>query len=157
MNLVMRYKKPGLLFLTGLIMSITLACNKDRISDDEKIRNYLFENGIDAQKHESGIYYLILKEGVGGEYPESNSNVKVLYKGYLLDGRVFDQTVTQQSVSFNLQGVIKGWQIGIQLMEKKSKASFFIPSHLGYGSYSPSSSIPRDAVLIFDVELVDFD
>lgn len=146
-------------FFVFLLLTVAMtacSCSKESISDDEKIRNYLAENAIKAERHESGLYYVITQEGLEGEHPSPQSNVTVLYKGYLLDGRVFDQTVTQQPVSFNLQGVIDGWKIGIPLMEKKGKATFFVPSALGYGS-RPPSAIPKNAVLIFDVELINFD
>ena len=134
-------------------MIFTVGCNKDKRSDEEKILDYLAENNIEAIRHESGLYYQITKEGEEGQFPTINSTVSVQYRGYLLDGTVFDQTLNQVPAKFPLANVIEGWQIGIQLIEKGGKAFLIIPSDLAYGSNPPSTAIPKNAVLAFDVEL----
>ncbi len=145
-----------LLILTGLF-AIT-ACSKDDDTakeqakkDEQIIKDYLAENEIDAQRHESGMYYLITKEGTGDQ-PTSTSRVEVFYKGYLTNGNVFDET-TQGSVIFNLQGLIEAWKIGIPLLKEGGSGTFFVPSALGYGS-SAVGSIPANSVLIFEIDLV---
>lgn len=145
----------GLLFLALFIT--TFSCEKDEVDqvaiDQEIIEQYLADNNITAQKHESGIYYVIHAEGTDG-HPSYNSEVVVKYKGFLTDGTVFDQT-NGSSTNFNLPNLIVGWQIGIPLLQKGGKGTFFIPSYLGYGRFPPSG-IPENAVLIFDIELIDF-
>ena len=121
--------------------------------DEEKIEQYLSDNKLTATRHSSGIYYLITTPGSGGS-PTLTSTVTVNYKGYYLDNSVFDQT-TGSPIQFPLSNLIQGWQIAIPLLQKGGKGTFFIPSQLGYGSYPPQG-IPADAVLIFDIELVDF-
>jgi FKBP-type peptidyl-prolyl cis-trans isomerase FkpA len=133
-----------------------LSCSKDHGADDEqKILDYLKANNLEATRHESGVHYLITKEGNEGENPTVQSRVSVGYKGYLLNGNVFDQTIGNEVRTFGLSNVIQGWQIGIPLMTRGSEATLFIPSGLGYGNAS-RSGIPANSVLIFEVKLIDF-
>lgn len=126
--------------------------NVDWVSVDDKIiQDYLKENNIDAVKHASGIYYRITTEG-NGQHPNGTSIVLANYTGYLTDGTVFD---SGESVEFSLSRVIQGWQIGIPLLSKGGSGQLFIPSYLGYGS-RPQTGIPRNSVLIFDVDLINF-
>ena len=141
-----------------IFMIIFSSCSKDEGEtqaeiDDRVIQQYLSDNNIDAVKHESGLYYEITKEG-SGSHPDINSNVTVSYKGYLINGTVFDKTPTGQTISFPLTAVIKGWQIGVPLLKQGGEGLFFIPSELGYGSQG-TGSIPGNSVLIFDIGLAD--
>ena len=151
----MKYLGVFLLFFTLVFTS----CSKDEdqeqaLVDQQLIEGYLSENNLSATRHESGLYYIIEESGSGGN-PSSNANVEVRYKGYFLDGTVFDQTQGTNSITFNLQNLIPGWQIGIPLLEKGGSGTFLLPSELGYGPFPPPG-IPANAVLIFDIDLVDF-
>jgi FKBP-type peptidyl-prolyl cis-trans isomerase FkpA len=133
-----------------------LGCSKDHgAADEQKILDYLKANNLEATRDESGVYYIITKEGNEGEHPTVQSRVTVRYKGYLLNGNVFDQTIGNEVRTFGLFNVIQGWQIGIPLMTRGSEATLFIPSSLGYGD-SSRSGIPANSVLIFEVKLIDF-
>ncbi|MDG3085672.1 FKBP-type peptidyl-prolyl cis-trans isomerase [Vibrio hannami] len=104
---------------------------------------------------ESGLQYLVLKEGTGEVHPGTASTVKVHYHGTLMDGTVFDSSVERgEPISFPLNKVIKGWQEGVQLMVEGQKVRLFIPSNLGYGK-NGTGPIPPGATLIFDVELLE--
>lgn len=118
--------------------------------DDEIITDYLDENNIDAEKHVSGLYYRITQEG-NGQHPNATSYVEVNYKGYLLDGEVFDQGTIERPLSIFIQG----WQIGIPLVSKGGSIQLFVPSYLAYGRQG-SGAIPPNTVLIFDVDLINF-
>ena len=121
--------------------------------DEIKINQYLTENGLTAESSASGLYYTIEEEGIGNAKPTLSDVVEVSYNGYLLDGRVFDGAVT----SFPLSNVIAGWQEGIRLFKKEGKGRLFIPAALAYGDQPPPGSIiPENAVLVFDIELLDF-
>lgn len=101
----------------------------------------------------SGLQYKIITKGKG-VLPNENSEVKVHYTGALVSGKIFDSSVKRgQPISFNLQGVIKGWTEGLQLMPVGSKFRFYIPYELGYGAQA-TSSIPPYSTLVFDVELL---
>ncbi len=149
----MRYLiRLALLFLP--LLALTSCKLEDQAEiDEEKIEQYLADNNLTATRHSSGIYYIISTPGSGGS-PALTSTVTVNYKGYYLDNSVFDQT-TGSPIQFPLNNLIQGWQIAIPLLQKGGKGTFFIPSQLGYGSYPPQG-IPANAVLIFDIELVDF-
>ena len=141
----------------ALVALVFLSCEKKESQaekDDEIIRNYLDENDITAEKHYSGLYYTITRAGSGG-HPNLYSIVDVLYKGKLLNGQIFDQTQGGRSVSFPLSDLIVGWQIGIPMLQKGGKGTFYVPSGLGYGSRE-LGSIPANSVLIFDIELVAY-
>ena len=137
----------------ALSVCIFFACSKSNTeSEDQQIKNYLTKKNWTAQTTPEGLYYIIDSTGTGGN-PTVNSTVSVKYKGYLLDETVFDQNTTGLTISLN--SVIAGWQIGIPKFKKGGKGKLLIPSSLGYGSYG-SGSIPGNAPLVFEIELVSF-
>lgn len=121
--------------------------------DDRKILEYLDANSLTAEKHESGLYYIIEEPG-SEEKPNSSSEVLVNYKGYLLDGSVFDET-TDNAVSFSLTNLINAWRIGIPLIGSGGKITLITPSYLAYGG-SARTGIPANSVLVFEIELKNF-
>jgi FKBP-type peptidyl-prolyl cis-trans isomerase len=102
----------------------------------------------------SGLIYKVVKEGTGA-MPKAEDTVEVHYTGKLLDGTVFDSSVERgQTISFPLNGVIKGWTEGLQLMKEGAKYEFIIPSYLAYGERgTPGGPIGPNATLYFEVEL----
>ncbi|MFA6945739.1 MAG: FKBP-type peptidyl-prolyl cis-trans isomerase [Pedobacter sp.] len=121
--------------------------------DDAIIVKFLADKNITAIKHSSGLYYQIIQPGSGSIVYTANTQVTTNYTGRLLSGVVFDKTTTQP-VSFKLGQVIVGWQLGVPLIQKGGKIRLFIPSGYGYGPQS-SGQIPANAVLDFDIELID--
>ena len=118
---------------------------------------YLSENGINAEKTETGLVYVCTKPGKGSK-PTVNQNVKVHYTGKLLDGTVFDSSVERgEPFEFTLGAhqVIPGWDEGIALMSKGEKGVLYIPYNLAYGERQ-AGPIPPYSNLIFEVELLDF-
>jgi len=93
----------------------------------------------------------VINEPGTGARPISNSNVTVAYKGYFLNGNVFDQS--QSGITIGLNRVIPGWTEGIQLFKEGGSGILLIPSNLGYGDRG-SSSIPGGAALVFDINLI---
>ncbi|MBK9335102.1 MAG: FKBP-type peptidyl-prolyl cis-trans isomerase [Lewinellaceae bacterium] len=138
------------------VLSLVGACKKEDQAkiDRESIQQYLTDNSLSATEHESGIFHIIETPGTGGS-PTLNSTVTVKYKGYYLDGVVFDETTGSNTATFPLRNLIQGWQIAIPLLQKGGKGTFLIPSALGYGSFPPPG-IRTNAVLAFEIELVDF-
>jgi peptidylprolyl isomerase len=103
---------------------------------------------------DSGLQYQVLEKGNGSIHPSAKDTVKVHYHGTLLDGSVFDSSVTRgEPISFGLHQVIKGRTEGLQLMVVGDKFRLFIPSHLAYGNRS-AGSIQPGSTLIFEVELL---
>ncbi|MFT6699149.1 MAG: FKBP-type peptidyl-prolyl cis-trans isomerase FkpA [Porticoccaceae bacterium] len=137
---------------TVLVFEIKLVEIIDYEAKNEAdIIEYIEENDLVANRTNSGLYYVINEEGTGTR-PTSSSNVTVAYKGYFLDGTVFDQS-DANGISFGLDQVIKGWTEGIPLFKEGGEGILLIPSSLGYG-LNGAGSIPRGAVLVFDVNLI---
>jgi FKBP-type peptidyl-prolyl cis-trans isomerase FklB len=102
----------------------------------------------------SGLQYEIITEGTGAK-PLASNKVTCHYHGTLIDGTVFDSSVSRgQPASFPLNAVIKGWTEGLQLMPTGSKWRFFIPPQLGYGDRQAGAQIGPNSTLIFEVELL---
>jgi FKBP-type peptidyl-prolyl cis-trans isomerase FkpA len=103
----------------------------------------------------SGLEYTSLREGTGAT-PGPVDTVRVNYRGTLLNGREFDSSYKRgRPVEFPLTGVIRCWTEGLQLMKVGGKAQLVCPSNLAYGEQGIPGSVPRNAVLIFEVELLD--
>ena len=122
-------------------------------ADGEK---FLAENAKreGVQVTASGLQYEVLEATIG-QKPKATDTVKVHYEGTLIDGTVFDSSYKRgESISFPLNGVIKGWTEGLQLMSVGSKYKFFIPYQLAYGERGAGQQIPPYAALIFTVELL---
>ena len=103
----------------------------------------------DVDTTASGLQYTIVAEGAG-EKIAARDTVWVNYKGYLIDGTVFDQN---DSTQFVANRVIRGWTEGLGLLGEGGKATFYIPAELGYGSRG-NQAIAPNSVLIFDVEVL---
>ena len=117
---------------------------------------FLEENGKKEGVHTTatGLQYVIEKEGTGKQ-PKATDNVTVHYTGRLLDGKVFDSSVSRgEPATFPLNRVIPGWTEGLQLMKEGAKYVFFIPSELAYGAHGAGNEIPPHSTLIFEVELI---
>lgn len=103
----------------------------------------------------SGLQYSVMKEGTGDK-PKATDTVKVHYHGTLLNGTVFDSSVERnEPATFPLDGVIKGWTEGLQLMPVGSKFKFVLPSELAYGEKGAGGDIGPNSVLTFEVELLE--
>lgn len=104
---------------------------------------------------ESGLQYEVLKEG-DGEQPITSDTVVVHYEGSLIDGSIFDSSYERQNpATLPLNGLIKGWQEGLQLMKEGAKYKFFIPADLAYGESGAGERIGPNEALIFEVELLE--
>lgn len=118
--------------------------------------NFLAENAKreGVKVTETGLQYEVLTPALGIK-PTPTDTVICHYEGRLIDGTVFDSSYRRgEPASFPLQGVIRGWTEGLQLMSIGSKFRFFIPFDLAYGAQGAGGSIPPYAALIFDVELI---
>ncbi|TLS69070.1 FKBP-type peptidyl-prolyl cis-trans isomerase [Mariprofundus erugo] len=102
----------------------------------------------------SGLQYEVL-QAADGPKPKESDDVKVHYRGTLLDGTEFDSSYKRgQPITFPLSGVIKGWTEGVQLMNVGSKFRFYIPADLAYGERGAGATIAPNSTLIFEVELL---
>jgi FKBP-type peptidyl-prolyl cis-trans isomerase FkpA len=131
---------------------------KQMEEDGTIIDDHLKENNIAAQITESGLRYVIKQEG-NGVKPEAGSVVTVHYKGTLLDGTPFDSSYDRNepfSFQLGVGQVIQGWDEGIGLLSKGSKATLYVPSSLAYGPSERGGVIKANSILVFEVELIDF-
>lgn len=109
----------------------------------------------DVKTTASGLQYKVIKEGTG-EKPKATDTVSVNYRGTLIDGTEFDSSYKRgQPATFPLNGVIKGWTEGLQLMKTGSKYQLFVPANLAYGERAVSPELGANATLIFEVELLE--
>ena len=101
------------------------------------------------------MQYKVITEG-NGPKPTALSQVKVHYKGTLLDGTVFDSSIDRgEPATFGVTQVISGWVEALQLMPVGSKWKLFIPSDLAYGAQGAGQAIAPHSTLVFEVELLD--
>ncbi|ASS49059.1 MAG: peptidylprolyl isomerase [Candidatus Fluviicola riflensis] len=103
----------------------------------------------------SGLQYEVIEEGTGVK-PSASDTVKVHYHGTLIDGTVFDSSISRGlPATFGVHQVIKGWTEALQLMPVGSKYRLYIPQDLAYGAHPhPGGAIKPFMALIFDVELI---
>ena len=109
-----------------------------------------------AELNSTGLRTEILRQGTGAS-PARGDRVSVLYKGFLLDGTVFDQKLDPESAfTFQLDRgqVIDGWEYGLLMMREGEKRLLIVPYELGCGTRGRSPDIPRMATLVFEVELL---
>ena len=108
-----------------------------------------------AVKTGSGLVYLSLKDG-SGPIPATTDKVKVHYRGTLVDGQEFDSSHKRgQPAEFPLNGVIKCWTEGLQMMKAGGKARLICPPEIAYGERGAGGLIPPNATLVFEVELLE--
>ena len=135
--------------------------------EEKELLKYFAENKLAPTKTASGLYYIITEEGEGAK-AMTNDTVSLNYRGKLIDGTPFDSNIDSlfsHVVPFEFplgaNRVIKGWDEGVALLNKGAKATFYIPSRLGYGAQAmpgnPNNKkgIPANSILIFDVELLN--
>ncbi len=153
--MITRYLSSALFLL--VVACTFSACENEKsysyTDEMEKLKAYMVENNISATATSSGLYYIETQAGTGAK-PAGGNQVKVKYKGYLLNGFVFDESTDGFSFVIGYGSVIQGWEEGIQYMREGGKAKLIVPSFMAYGSRS-TSTIPAYSTLIFDVELID--
>lgn len=163
----MRYPK-SLFVLVFLGIFGAIACLKDNVCkpisavEEEKrmqeflntdsIQRFVAGNDLTVQHDTRGFYYIILAEG-NSQRPNVSNTVKVEYKGYLTDFRVFDQS--REPVHFSLSGLIAGWQMGLPKIGKGGRIMLILPPSLAYGC-KKMNIIEENSVLVFDLTLHDF-
>lgn len=129
--------------------------------DEKQLQEYFKKKGIKATKTASGLYYTIEQQGTGAN-AAAGQTLSVNYTGKLLNGNTFDSNTDpafKHTEPFKLEigkgQVIKGWDEGLMLFNKGTKATLYIPSGLAYGGQDRSPQIPAYSILVFQVEILD--
>jgi len=139
-------------------------------AEPAKLKSYLDASSQKFNKTDSGLYYVITKPGQG-QVAMPNDTVVINYVGKQLDGKVFDTSIKAEGIKAKLSSmdqrpftpirvavgqrkVIAGWDQGLQLLNKGAKATFLIPSKLGYGQMGAGPIAPYTPI-VFDLEVLD--
>jgi FKBP-type peptidyl-prolyl cis-trans isomerase len=125
--------------------------------EKKKSDDYLSKAAKDKSftKTASGLLYSVEKSGNGSK-PKATDKVRVNYEGRLVDGKVFDSSYARGTpAEFTLNQIIPCWSEALQLMKVGSKAKLVCPPDLAYKDRGFPPSIPPQAVLLFDIELLD--
>ncbi len=112
---------------------------------------------LDVQTTSDGLKYVIHEQG-DGDVGEAGKRATVHYYGAFMDGKMFDTSFRMgrpHTFTVGRGEVIRGWDLGIPLLNKGAKASLFIPYTLAYGEAGKPPTIPEKSDLMFYVELVD--
>lgn len=123
------------------------------------IVNHAIDEIIPLQRTNAGLFYRVLDQG-SGQPLEWGDYVTAHYKGYLLNGKVFDSSYRKERpMKFYIGNMIKGWNEGLQLVNEGGRIQLFVPSRLGYGEKGVPDGkdgylIPPDTPLVFEVEVL---
>lgn len=137
--------------LPFIIISCGKYSDKDIKSFDDKIAAYIRKNNLDMTKSDSGLYYKIHEEGEG-EPIKGTAIISAVYKGKLLNGKVFDEQ--KEPMELTLKNLVHGWREIAFYLKPGGKATIILPPQLGYGQQQ-TGEIPENSILIFDLEIVD--
>lgn len=149
---------PVRLLLLLVALASSLQAQRERLPPED--REIVEQRWPEAKRTSTSLRYMVLKEGdKAGPMPQPGMRVKVLYKGMLLDGTVFDQALDPEkpfTPRIGRRELIDGWEQALTRMHKGEKWLLIVPYELGYGSKGNPPKIPRQATLVFEMELLDF-
>lgn len=147
----------GAVLLTGLKeQNQAMAQSTTYDLSAESNQKYLDDNAAKPGviKLPSGLQYRVIKSGNGRGTSSGEDLVTVTYKGWLIDGRVFDRTSAGKTATFPAGNLIKGWVQALSMMKEGDEWELVIPSRLGYGAMGMGKAIPPDQTLVFDMQLI---
>jgi FKBP-type peptidyl-prolyl cis-trans isomerase len=152
-------KQPlWLLLLLSLAAAAPSHAQRERLSPED--REYVEQKWPGAKRTSTSIRYIILKEGdPQAGRPRQGQYVSVLFKGMLLNGKIFDQVLDPGrpfKMRIGREGLIAGWEQTLPQMNKGEKRLIIIPYELAYGEKGRAPDIPRRATLVFEIELLDW-
>ena len=156
----MSFSRPiTLCFFTLLAVgAVPLHAQRERLSPEDV--EIVEKRWPGAKKTYTTLRYIVLKEGdKNGGTPQPGMMISTLFKGMLLNDTVFDSMLDPANplkVRVGRGNLIPGWDEALQKMHRGEKWLLIVPSELGYGVKGRAPTIPRNATLVFEVELMDF-
>lgn len=136
----------------------TLHAQRERLPVED--REVVEKRWPEAKRTATSLRYVVLKTGdTKGPTPTPGMMISTLYKGMLLNGTVFDETLDPQNpfrVRIGRENLIAGWEEALQKMHRGDKWLVIVPYELGYGTRGKPPTIPSRATLVFELELLDF-
>jgi FKBP-type peptidyl-prolyl cis-trans isomerase FkpA len=139
------------LLLTIAVGSCSTYSEKELDEFDKKIQEWIKQQDIQFNKTESGLYYSFERIGKGRKIKYTDS-IKVMFKGSLLDGTIFD--IEEKPISFAVREVIIAWKEILLMSKNKAKIQIILPPQLGYGNHK-LDKIPQNTILFYEIEIVD--
>jgi FKBP-type peptidyl-prolyl cis-trans isomerase len=122
--------------------------------DENLLIDYIADREIPVERSNTGLYYQIITPGEG-ELLKMGDAVKAHYKGYYLDGHVFDSSISRgKPLNFKVGQMIAGWNEGLLLLRKGAKAKLLIPSRLAYGKKGFPGFVDPNKALVFELEIL---
>ncbi len=152
-NALLNEQQMNTIINNYLVKQSSIKASENKIAGEKFLQANAKKPGVITLA--SGLQYMVLKASADTTKPKMNERVKCHYQGSLIDGTVFESSVTRgQPAEFGVTEVIPGWVEALQLMTVGSKWRLFIPSNLAYGDRAMGSSIPAGSTLIFDLEVL---
>ena len=130
--------------------------NKSLVDKDtEVIKSYIDRHGWDMKVSETGLWYMIYKEGTGDKIKQGDQ-IEMNYRVWLIDGTLVysSDSLGAKSFAVGKSGFESGLEEGVLMLKKGSKARFILPPHLAYGLIGDENKIPARAIIIYDVEVI---
>lgn len=158
-------KKNVLAALAAAAVGMVLlnGCNQEKENmtpaytlSEESNKQFLADNAAKdgVVKRPSGLQYRVIQSGKGQAVKSGEDLVTVAYKGWLINGKVFDQTPPGRYAQFPAGRLIPGWVEALSLMKEGDEWQIVIPSDLAYGAMGAGADIPPNQTLVFDLKLM---
>lgn len=131
-------------------MLLMFSCSS---SDDTfDIQTYLTENDLEAVDT-LGVYVIVNERGTDTIPVDYGVKIELKYTGYYLDQTVFDSS--EDTVQLNLSTTLEGLKFGMRMFGKGGSGTIIVPSNLAFGG-NPPRGMRSNAVLVYDISLIDF-
>lgn len=122
--------------------------------EENKMIEYMADKNMEASRTRSGVYIANHRVGSGDSIQWADP-IEVHYKGYFMDGQEFDSSIKRdEPIRFRVGSMVAGWNEALPYLRVGSKASFIIPSHMGYGEEGFEGFVGPNRILVFDIEIL---
>lgn len=123
--------------------------------EENKMIDYVLKRGLDIVRSPEGVYYQVLNQGKGSDI-KWGDELTVDYKGYTIEGKVFDSSYKRgEPLTFKVGNMIDGWNRTLLKMKRGDEAIMIIPSRLAYGSKGLAGIIEPNSTLVFEIKILD--